>query len=861
MLQMQISGLVGTGNATFDTGITDLIILHNNAGAQLVSVAGHAGGLVCYDLGFGALPEVVTWRGTVADTVTGTGPSLLNMGENVAIVGLDHGGVSYIETSVTGVLSWPAQTAAGYDSWSVGALVGENILALADASGAGVSLYQQQAGGALSHLRTMSDNGTLFADQISAMASATIGSHDFLIVASASEQGVSVLEVNGLDVRSRGRVGPDDGLGIMTPTDVKTATVDGTTFVLVASAPSGGGAVGAISVLELGVGGQLTPTDHVMDTRDSRFGQVQTLAVAEHNGMTLVAAGGGDDGVTLMALTARGQIVHLDSFADTNTTGLTGVTALEMVVLGTELQIFATSGADAGVTVLRADLSTLGQSYCAADGGEVITGGAGDDILSDGAGLDTLTGGAGADIFALSADGHIDQIFGFDPAQDRLDLSSWPLLYDVADITVTRTSTGAVLSARGERVLIVSHDYSPLGEAELRAAVDLTVNRAFLPPQLARMGTSSDEFLEGSWGNDTLSGEAGNDTLLGGLGDDTLSGGAGTDCAVFGLNSDDLARVTVDGSNVTLVSGEGVDLIDGIEEFEFTNGTLSLAQLSALSSPTLVEGGSGNDILSFDAEAVELMGHDGNDVLTSGNFNDILNGGTGHDTLSAGRGEDLLDGGAGDDVLMGLGGNDTLNGGSGNDTIKGGREDDLINAGAGDDSVVGQRNRDTIDGGTGNDTIKGGGGGDALFGDSGHDFLKGGTKADLIEGGADNDTLAGNRHDDTLDGGAGADLLNGGGDNDSLIGGSGDDTIKGGDGADVFVFASGHDRDQIEDFEIGIDTLQLDSGLTGGQSAAQIAAGAQVIADGLLLDFGGGDEILLAGLTSASGLSADIEIL
>ena len=44
---------------------------------------------------------------------------------------------------------------------------------------------------------------------------------------------------------------------------------------------------------------------------------------------------------------------------------------------------------------------------------------------------------------------------------------------------------------------------------------------------------------------------------------------------------------------------------------------------------------------------------------------------------------------------------------------------------------------------------------------------------------------------------------------DTLIGGEGNDLMKGGAGADVFVFAAGHGKDVIYDFEDG-DRISLD---------------------------------------------------
>ena len=65
----------------------------------------------------------------------------------------------------------------------------------------------------------------------------------------------------------------------------------------------------------------------------------------------------------------------------------------------------------------------------------------------------------------------------------------------------------------------------------------------------------------------------------------------------------------------------------------------------------------------------------------------------------------------------------------------------------------------------------------------------------------------------------------------------------------------------IVDYEVGVDQLELASALVGGCTAAEIEAAAQVTADGLLLDFGAGNSLLLEGLTSSAGLAGDISII
>ena len=108
-----------------------------------------------------------------------------------------------------------------------------------------------------------------------------------------------------------------------------------------------------------------------------------------------------------------------------------------------------------------------------------------------------------------------------------------------------------------------------------------------------------------------------------------------------------------------------------------------------------------------------------------------------------------------------------------------------------------------------------------LKGTQGSNTLTGGERNDRIDGLGGNDVLYGGGGDDLLIGGAGRDKLRGGTGDDLLFGGPGGDLFHGGSGADVFRIEPAHDGrvrlDEIEDFEVGIDKIDLrGTGLTFG---------------------------------------------
>lgn len=93
------------------------------------------------------------------------------------------------------------------------------------------------------------------------------------------------------------------------------------------------------------------------------------------------------------------------------------------------------------------------------------------------------------------------------------------------------------------------------------------------------------------------------------------------------------------------------------------------------------------------------------------------------------------------------------------------------------------------------------------------------------QGGSGADTRSGSAQDDMLLGGAGDDRLSGGAGDDVLHAGTGADRLTGGAGEDIFVFTADGETDRIEDFELGIDRIDLSEwGLLYHISALDIIA-------------------------------------
>lgn len=107
-----------------------------------------------------------------------------------------------------------------------------------------------------------------------------------------------------------------------------------------------------------------------------------------------------------------------------------------------------------------------------------------------------------------------------------------------------------------------------------------------------------------------------------------------------------------------------------------------------------------------------------------------------------------------------------------------------------------------------------------VLGGTGDDVLIGGDLAETLSGQGDNDVIYSGGGEDLVRGGAGNDLIRTGAGEDRVIGGTGRDLMYGGADIDTFVFEGAEDsvvgsqRDQIRDFESGIDLIDI-SALAG----------------------------------------------
>ena len=558
---------------------------------------------------------------------------------------------------------------------------------------------------------------------------------------------------------------------------------------------------------------------------------------------------------------------------------------------------------------------TGNDSLLGGTGDDILLGGTGDDILFGGTDNDTLLGGTGDDRLTVGSSNLDtlggDQLLSGDDGNDTLSASGYESRYEDSYYT---SGNNTLNGGAGDDYLIVQfskgnnllnggdgndtfseynsgNDTVDGGQGDDLLSYNSYTNRGitstFNPTtnvgsitadtnqvsyknieRLNIIGTSYDDDIVGSNGNDTLDpGNAGNDTIDGGAGDDLLSydynsSGVGI-TSIFDTTTNS-GLITADTNQVSYKNIERLNITSGFGDDNIVGSNGNDTLDPGRSGNDTVDGGTGDDLLKFLNFASE--------GITS-TFNATTNTGTitaGTSGVSYKNIERLdITGTDYDDYIVGGKGNDTLDPGrNGNDTIDGGTGDDLLSynsSGAGITStfdattntglITSGRNRvsyknierleiasteydDNIVGSNGNDRITGNYAFDAGYRDpqlieiiSGNDIIDGGNGDDLLivhdNQGSDAITTTFNTTTNTGSITAGInqvsyknierldiigtqydDLIVGGNGNDTLDGNAGNDTLVGGNGNDsLYGGSGGTDTFAFNSFNEGIDGI------------------------------------------------------
>lgn len=832
----------GSGNALVDNGIREISILLGTYGPRLVAYSGTNGGVATYSVdaagrlsplssatvstGYGLAPEgdmAVAWLGSTMTILLGfTGsPGLAGWGTNAA--------------GAIGGRYWLALPENFGDKMLIAAQPGPTspLFILSPATGR-IAIFDATRG---TMVELTGAGSTLVG--CTEVIQTDINGQSHLICVDASRTAISVhrLDATSNSLSRVGQITQGEGLAVADLSDLDIVRMGSDTFLIAAGAGSS-----SLTVMRLSPAGHLTLTDHVLDSRDTRFQSVRAVDTIEVDGHVFVVAGGGDDGVTLFQLLPNGTLHPLATMEDTLATGLSNVTAVEILRIGTQLMIFVGGESESGLTVLEWSLGTLGEVIDGTGGGTSITGTAGSDImtsgangqsLSGGSGNDILiantsetrlTGGGGADVFVLTEAAMQTTITDFQRGLDRVDPTGWPMLRDVSQLTITQRSDGITLGFFGRNVVIQSADGLPLSLGDV------------LPNGLGPARIAPSVLTDRPTGGSAP-----------GTGDGATSPGTPIDPGQQGGGGTIPAPVPVPpppppppppALNMPSAPVQRSPLPDWSTDPAWANGSTSRMTLIGTGNADTLDGASGRDWLDAGG---------GDDLIHTGFGADTVLAGAGNDTIFAAGGHNELWAGPGDDVIRARHGDDTIGGGPGND---------LIDAGGGRNTIWSLSGNDTAMGGSGPDQIGGGPGNDQLFGFAGDD---------LIFGGLDHDTIHGGSGHDTIWGGSGNDLITGGTGNDIISAGDGTDHLWGDAGADTFVFYRNNGTNFVRDFnsaegdQIHLGRWMLSNiNATGHEIVQQYG---QITPEGAVLDFRDAfTQIIFPGLTDL-GVIADTIIL
>ncbi|MGB0798289.1 MAG: calcium-binding protein [Planktomarina sp.] len=738
-------------------------------------------------------------------------------------------------------------------------------IALAASDDNGIATYHVAPNGTLTEVSFLSGADGGYTDRPSGLSIVTVGSKDFLVSVSSSDDSITSFEIGGTgDLTPKSSLGVEQFLPVATPQDVSSLSFLGQSFTIMASSDSS-----SLTVFTVGPTGTLTAVDQVVDDLSTRMQGANIIETFTIDDRGFVLAAGQDSGISLFSVLPNGQLLHMETVVDQTNFPIDTITDMYVAEVDGDIQLFTVSGSENGIGQFDLDLGTLGVAavvddvsvqggstsdmLMADDAGRHLDGGNGLDILIDGAGSDTLTGGWAADIFVLGADGQTDTITDFQLGVDRLDLSGYNFLRNVSQLDITSTADGAVITF-GDEILVIktkngtslsADDFTnnnTLGathadtsfvfddntnfDDDTETMEDIVNSFANVSGQTGQAGANltggaGDDILWGSGGNQTLSGSGGSDVLRGGGGGDALFGGDGIDLADYADAASGVTVNLIDGTqNTGIAAGDTYTGIEGV------TGSAHSDTIAMTDDANIVFGGDGDDIVTGLAGDDRLEGGDGRDRLDGGDGDDLLIGGAdddallgragddtiyaggGNDNIAAQHGDDLIYGEGGDDNIGGSFGADTIFGGSGDDTIGSGAQDDYINAGLGDDVASGGWGADTVLGGAGSDILAGSYGDDIVRGGTGDDSLGGGTGTDQMYGEDGNDLLGAGDDDDFMFGGNGNDFLGGGSGDDVISGDAGNDRINAGDGDDVMTGGEGTDTYIFNSFTSGeVDTI------------------------------------------------------
>jgi len=457
-------------------------------------------------------------------------------------------------------------------------------------------------------------------------------------------------------------------------------------------------------------------------------------------------------------------------------------------------------------------------------GNDTLFGGEGKDLLMGGLGQDELSGGPGEDTLE-GGEGYDRALFG--------DAANTTRIYIDFRWVYQNNTIGTLVTVRDE--FGQNDQWSSIEAVHVIGSTQDDHLRLSVGNDIANGGYGNDN-LEGWSGNDLLFGNEGNDYFSPGSGNDTVDGGEGWDHVDLWEDPNDLPNfggygVFVDLKNEIATDSWGfTDLLKGIES---VNGTIYADEFRGDEFRNWFGGRAGDDLFYGMGGDDSMEGDDGNDMMFGGLGNDWFRGGSGNDEMYGADGWDWIDywgeiGNSSDwgkrGVFVDLVKNTAIDNWGYVDTFS---EIEGVNGSNFADVILGDEKRNQLSGQKGDDRLEGGLGDDELVGGAGNDTLNGGdgtdwvsfwldpnaadfnsmkgvilnlTKGKAIDCWSNEDTLIsiecvnGSSFSDSLTGDSFYNHFNGNDGNDLLLGLGGNDNLNGGNGNDTLIGGTGSDN-------------------------------------------------------------------
>lgn len=324
----------------------------------------------------------------------------------------------------------------------------------------------------MEHKRHFEDNNQAHIGDVTAMVSAEFATRSFFFVASGQDAGVTAYWMGEYgNIKERGSVGPESGLGISYSSALETAIIDGQFFLFLGSAGTG-----TITTIRVNQWGGLFVEENYMDDRNSRFDGVRALESFSIGDRSFLIAGGSDDGVTLFEIDPGGRLNMIQVIEDSTDMTLTNITAITATVDGNDVYVFV-AGSETGFTQFSLNFDGLGDLItgddsantingtndddliAGYDGNDILSGRSGDDRIIDGAGADIMKGNNGKDTFVFVDDGRMDTVLDFKPNTDKLDLTAFDMLYTIDQLVFVQKDYGVLISYGDDRFRLENEGY------------------------------------------------------------------------------------------------------------------------------------------------------------------------------------------------------------------------------------------------------------------------------------------------------------------------------------------------------------------------------------------------------------------